>query len=227
MRKQSRRNNYMHVLSRLRPSKGLTIWMNLSPTFMVHWWGIFHGIKIKFSYCCFRCVFTQVSGKRWVWRGCSFSNPWLGNRTELFPVQPAHAAAQLCLKSGQLEKDACSYWWLIQTKAGFKSQSRKGSENDHSAKTSILTVTIIIVTPHHWQLHLWMVSGGHLSNVWSPSSRWQPGPIHNHPTMTCSYNALSLLKTAENMSNRTLLLLWYVSLVSQHLAVSGVWCVIC
>lgn len=91
----------------------------------------------------------------------------------------------------------------------------------YSAKRSISTVIIIIVTPHHCQLHLWMVSRGHLSNVWSQSSCWQPRPTHIHPTMTCFHHALSFLKNPENMSNWTLLLLWYVSLASQHRLLQG------
>lgn len=95
------------------------------------------------------------------------------------------------------------------------------------SKSSILTVTIVNYNASSpSRLHLWVVSRGHLCNVWSHSSRWQP-PIHTHPTMTCSHRALSFVKIPENMSDRTLLLLWYASLASQRRPLPGVWCVIC
>lgn len=95
------------------------------------------------------------------------------------------------------------------------------------SKSSILTVTIVNYNASSpSRLHLWVVSGGHLCNVWSHSSRWQR-LIHTHPTMTCSHRALSFVKIPENMSDRTLLLLWYASLASQCRPLPGVWCMIC
>lgn len=56
----------------------------------------------------------------------------------------------------------------------------------------------------HWQLYLYLVSRGHLSNVWSQSSRWQPRSIQMHPTMNCFHHALFFFNIPENMSNQTL-----------------------
>lgn len=61
----------------------------------------------------------------------------------------------------------------------------------------------------HWQLYLYLVSRGHLSNVWSQSSHWQPRSIQMHPAINCFHHALFFFNIPENMSNRTLFfLLW-------------------
>lgn len=82
----------------------------------------------------------------------------------------------------------------------------------------------------HWQLYLYLGSRGHLSNVWSQSSHWQPRSIQMHPTMNCFHHALFFFNIPENMSNRTLFFssgMFHLLPSHQPLQPSDVWFSLC
>lgn len=82
----------------------------------------------------------------------------------------------------------------------------------------------------HWQPYLYLVSRGHLSNVWSQSSHWQPRSIQMHPTMNRFHHALFFFNIPENMSNRTLFFfsgMFHLPPSNQPLLPSDVWFSLC
>lgn len=92
-------------------------------------------------------------------------------------------------------------------------------------RKTVFLIVFVLMTPLHRQLHIWVVTKGHPSNVWSQSLRWQRRSISARPTMTRVHRALSLLKIPEKHVTYTFTTLECFTCLPAP-AASAVWCVV-